>query len=180
MNIFPHHIRALCILACTLIPITTWAADIDQFVGTYIGEADVTIDGEAQARDMSVMIAAEGNGFTVRWTSVTYKIDSDAKSKTYTIEFVPSQRDGIYGSAMKSNMFGKQVPLDPLQGEPFVWARFEDDTLSVFSLYINEVGEYEMQEYHRTLVDAGLDLVFRRVSNGVSDTEITAFLEREE
>jgi hypothetical protein len=32
---------------------------------------------------------------------------------------------------------------DPLQGEPFVWARFEGDTLSGF-FFINVVGEYEI------------------------------------
>ena len=101
------------------------------------------------------------------------------KERTYQIEFVPSQRDSIYGSAMKTNIFGKQVPLDPLKGEPFVWARFEGDTFSVFSLFINEVGEYEMQEYHRTLADGGLNLLFRRVSNGVPQKEITAFLARQ-
>jgi hypothetical protein len=80
---------------------------------------------------------------------------------------------------MKSNLFGKAVPLDPLAGEPFVWARFEGDTFTVYSLFINEVGDYEMQEFHRTLVDEGLELVFRRVQNGVPEREINTLLKRQ-
>ena len=47
-----------------------------------------------------------------------------------------------------------------------------------FSLFINEAGEYEMQEYHRTLADGGLDLVFRRVKQGAVEREIKAFLSK--
>ena len=170
---------AICMAFALLLPSFLWASEIERFEGQYAGRSTVVLDGESQGRDLETTIKQSRDGFEVSWTSVTYKTDSAPKSKTYTIEFVPSQRDSIYGSAMKTNMFGKQVPLDPLQGEPFVWARFEADTFSVFSLFINEVGEYEMQEFHRTLTDDGLDLLFRRVSNGVPQKEITAFLARQ-
>ena len=131
-----------------------------------------------QRRDVSTTIAPTKDGFSVSWTSISYKDDGRSKSKSYTIEFTPTQRDHIYGSAMKTNVFGKPVPLDPLKGEPFVWARFEGDTFSLFSLLINEQGEYDMQEYHRTLVEGGLDLVFRSVSDAATSKEIKTFLAR--
>jgi hypothetical protein len=162
-----------------LLPAIVFAADVDRFIGTYEGQAETVLDGETKGRDLRASVESSGKGFNLSWTSVSYKVGGDVKERTYEIEFVPSQRDSIYGSAMKTNMFGKQVPLDPLKGEPFVWARFESNTFSVFSLFINEVGEYELQEYHRTLVDGGLDLLFRRVSNGVPQKEITAFLARQ-
>ena len=171
-------LRHLSLVLLLLFPKIVFAASIDQFVGAYKGEAEFVFEGETQHRDMSAEIEATKNGFVLSWTSVSYKNDGRTKSKTYTIEFIPSARDNIYKSAMKKNLFGNDEPLDPLRGEPFVWARLEGETLSVFSLFINAVGEYEVQEFHRTLVEAGLDLMFRRVHNGVAEKEIRTFLVR--
>ena len=165
-------------LVLLLLPLAALAAEIDRFVGTYEGQAEVDMQSGTEQRDMSVTIAPMKDGFTVQWTSVIRRSDGRTKEGTYEIEFVASPRENIYGSAMKTNVFGKTVPLDPLNGEPYVWARLESDTLSVYSLFINEVGEYEMQEYHRTLADDGLDLVFRRVHQGDAEKEIRTFLKR--
>lgn len=155
------------------------AADIGRFAGSYRGSADIVLDGETVTRDMSVTIMPTEEGFILEWTSGTRRLDGRTKEKTYQIEFVPSAREDIYQSAMKKNLFGKLTPLDPLQGEPFVWARFAGDTFSVFSLFITETGDYEMQEYHRTLVEGGMELVFRRVHNGAPEREISTFLRKE-
>ena len=173
-------LRYLCAVLLLAFPVATLAAQIDRFEGEYVGEAEFTFEGKVQRRDMSTQIEAIKGGFILSWSSVSYKDDGRTKEKTYTIEFTPSVRDNIYKSAMKKNLFGKATPLDPLQGEPFVWARFEGDTLSVFSLFIDEIGEYEVQEFHRTLVDTGLDLVFKRVRNGVPLKEIRTLLKRVE
>jgi hypothetical protein len=170
----------LLMLLALLLPGMAGAVDISRFVGVYAGTAEFVVDGTPQQRDMSTTIEATRDGFELNWTSVTYKSDGRTKEKTYAIEFVPSERDNIYQSAMKSNLFGKAVPLDPLKGEPFVWARFEGDMLSVFSLFINEAGNYEVQEFHRTLVPEGLHLRFLRVHNGVTEREIETLLERQD
>lgn len=169
------HLTLLLVLLC---PGVALAANIEEFEGIYLGEAEFVFDGVAQRRDMSTTIEMTKKGFIVSWTSVSYKDDGEKKVKTYTIRFVPSSRDNIYESAMTKNVFGKDTPLDPLKGEPFVWARLDGDTLSVFSLFINELGEYEMQEFHRTLVDAGLELVFLRVHNRAVEKEIRTILVR--
>lgn len=179
MSIVHHKFRVLLVILFALLPVLAQAADIDRFIGRYIGEAGFAIEGETKPRDLSTTIESTKEGFTVEWTSRSYRSSGKTKENTYKIEFVPSQRPHIFGSAMKTNIFGKQVPLDPLRGEPFVWSRFEADTFTVYSLIINEVGEYELQEYHRTLADGGLDLLFRRVRNGEPQREITAFLKRQ-
>jgi len=46
-------------------------------------------------------------------------------------------------------------------------------------LFINEAGDYEMLEYHRTLIDGGLNLEFRRLRNGAEIRVIETFLERQ-
>lgn len=160
-------------------PLLSMAAEIGQFEGTFTGKAEFVIDGEVQKRDLSTTIEAEDDGFVLSWTSVTYRSDGRTKTSSYTIAFIPSARENIYQSAVKKNLFGKATPLDPLQGEPYVWARFEEDTFSVFSLFINETGEYEIQEFHRTLAEGGLDLLFRGYRNGELDREIKALLERQ-
>ena len=167
---------ALCFV---FLPSLLFGMDAARFVGTYVGETEFTENGKTIKRDLSTTIEETKQGFEVSWTSVTYKNDGSSKSKTYTIDFVPSARDNIFSSAMKTNLFGKAVPLDPLQGDPFVWAKFEGNTLTVYSLFIDEVGDYEMQEFHRTLVDEGLDLLFRRLSNGSLEREIKALLVRQ-
>jgi len=174
-----RHIVPVLLALLTFGALPASAESIDPFLGSYEGKAVFEDDGESERRDMSAVIAETNDGFSINWTSVTYKSDGRTKEKTYTIEFQPSQRDNIYASAMKVNVFGKQVPLDPLRGEPFVWARIVGDTLSLFSLFIDEAGDYEMQEYHRTLAEGGLQLVFRRLSNGAEVRTIETFLKRQ-
>ncbi|MGB3244711.1 MAG: hypothetical protein WBB25_09260 [Sulfitobacter sp.] len=170
----------VAVLLSVFVPTLTLASSIDRFYGTYVGEGDLIAEGESERRNLSTTIAPTKNGFSVTWTSVVYRSDGRHTVKSYTIEFLPSDRENIFGSAMKTNVFGKQIPLDPLQGEPFVWSRLDGDTLSVFSLFIDDVGQYDMQEYHRTLAEGGLDLRFVRLSKGQLQKEIRAFLKREE
>lgn len=179
MYILFRQFRILCIALLLALPATGSAESFVRFEGTYKGEAEFTFEGQVEKRDMSTTIEATETGFELSWTSVSYKSDGRITQKTYTILFEPTDRESIYTSAMKKNVFGKEVPLDPLKGEPYVWARLEGDTLSVFSLFISEVGDYEIQEFHRTLVDGGLDLMFRRVHDGGASKEIRTLLKRQ-
>ncbi len=179
MRILFHGLRKFCVLLLLLCPAFAMAGEFDRFAGTYKGEAEFVFEGEVQRRDMSTTIKPTKDGFLLSWTSVSYKSDGRTKEKTYTIEFTQSDRNNLYKSAMKRDVFGKRTPLDPLKGEPFVWARLEGDTLSVYSLLIDETGEYEIQEYHRTLVDGGLELLFMRVANRSTTKEIRTLLVRQ-
>lgn len=154
-------------------------ADIAPFVGSYSGSAKMeSADGSSQMRDMSVTIDETKDGFEVEWTSVSYRDDGRTKSKTYKIEFIPSGRGDVFAAAMQRNVFGHAVQLDPMKGEPYVWARLEGPTLSVFSLYVREDGGYFIQQYDRTLAEGGLELYFRRFANGDKEREVRTFLTR--
>ena len=154
-------------------------AQVERFVGSYEGSANVmAADGTTIPRDMSVDIASTKNGFTVSWTSVTYRKNGTSKEKSYTIDFEPSDRSGIFAAAMKRNVFGHNVQMDPMRGEPYVWARIEGDTLSVFSIFVTEVGGYDIQQYDRTLADGGLKLDFRSLTDGAVKREVSTFLTR--
>ncbi|MCF6234446.1 MAG: hypothetical protein L3J36_15285 [Rhodobacteraceae bacterium] len=155
------------------------AADISQFVGSFTGSAMVeSSDGTSVLRDMNVKISKVGNGFNVQWTSSTHKPDGRIKSKSTSVKFVPTDRSGIYAAAMKKNVFGHDVQHDPMKGEPFVWGRIVGDTLTVFSLYVDEAGSYEMQQYDRTLAEGGLQLRFSFLQNGGEHRSVSTFLKR--
>ena len=51
-------------------------------------------------------------------------------------------------------------------GEPYTWARIVGTTLKVYSITLNEDGEYELQQYDRTLAEAGMILEFKRIREG--------------
>ena len=155
------------------------AADISDFVGHYVGSAVIDNNGTPQKRDMSVVIEETKKGMELTWTSTSYRADGSTKQKEYTIEFVPSNRDNIYASAMKVNVFGKEVPLNPMDGDPYVWGRIVGETFTVFSMLIDEEGGYDMQVYNRTIADGGLNLDYERNRNGVQAKKVQAFLARQ-
>nr|WP_254442583.1 hypothetical protein [Ruegeria arenilitoris] len=158
---------------------STFAAEIEPFVGDYVGSANVVdSDGTETPRDMSVSISELKDGFNVSWTTTTYKGDGRIKEEEYSVDFKTTERPDVFSAAMKRNVFGHEVPLDPMKGEPFVWGRIEGATLTVFSLFIGPNGGYELQQFDRTLADGGLDLSFSRFRNGEKSRSVETFLEK--
>jgi hypothetical protein len=154
------------------------AEPIQSFYGVYEGESISTSDTELSKRDLAIEIVPRGNGFNLTWTTITYAEDNTATRKTYSIDFVPTQKNGIYASAMRTDMFGQRVPLNPLEGDIFVWATLRGKTLTVYALMITPEGGYEMQTYHRTLTAHGIHLEFSRVRDGIPLRSITGTLTR--
>lgn len=153
-------------------------AEIDPFIGNYTGSANVESGGETGLRDMNVDIAATKDGYEVTWTTIAHKADGQIKEKQYNIQFLATPRDGIFTSAMRSDVFGNQIPLNPMEGVPYVWSRITGTTFTVYALHIAEDGGYEMQEYNRTLRSGGLDLDYHRIRNGEKLKSIKAFLKK--
>jgi len=159
--------------------VQTAQADISRFVGEYSGTATMTsVDGSSETRDMSVAITETKDGFHVAWQSVSHKAGGRKKTKSYEVDFMPSDRPGIYAAAMQRNGFGHAVQLDPMKGEPYVWGRITGDTLTVFSLFLDETGGYELQQFDRTLAEGGLELEYSVVRNGTPQRSIRSFLQR--
>jgi hypothetical protein len=154
------------------------AEPIHSFYGAYEGESISVSDENLGKRDLAIAIVPRGKGFNLTWTTITYADGSSPVRKTYSIDFVPTGRANIYASAMRTDMFGNRVPLNPLEGDPFVWATLRGKTLSVYALMITSAGGYEMQTYHRTLTDQRLSLEFSRVRDGTPLRFITGMLVR--
>jgi hypothetical protein len=169
-------LAALAVLALAVM-VTQARADAEAFVGKYTGSAEVlALDGTRIPRDMSVEISLTKEGFQVQWTSVTYRDDGRTKEKSYSINFIPSDREAVFAAAQTRNMFGQDVQLDPMKGEPYVWARIIDSTLTVYSLFVGEHGGYSLQQYDRTLAEGGLQLRFQTIRDGEIQRAVETFL----
>ena len=156
------------------------AADegVAQFFGNYVGRTITAPDGSLSPRDLSIEIKPHGdNGFLLAWTTVI-RDASGTRHRAYSIAFTPSTRTGIFASAMRRDAFGHSEPLDPLKGEPYVWADIEGPTLRVHALLITDDGGYEMQVYRRTLTADGMTLEFSRNRNGKELKTIYGNLQR--
>lgn len=151
---------------------------IDAFFGRYEGVAiSGPLDG-LTTRDLGVVVAPDDEGFRVEWTTTTRRPDGTRKRKAYAISFQPTRRDSVFASAMRRNKFGARVPLDPMRGDPYVWARIVGDTLTVYAMLIVDDGSYEIQVYDRTLTETGLRLEFRRMSGGDTKRAVSGDLTR--
>ena len=159
------------------LPARSAGSPIEPFLGHYRGKTIVGDDGETTARDLGVSIEPEGESFKILWSTATRR-GSEIKHKSYAISFVPTKRPDIYRSAMRTDMFGNRVPMDPLSGDPFVWSRINGKTLTVYALLIDDDGSYDLQIYDRTLVENGLDLKFTRLREGEPPKVVSGFLER--
>jgi hypothetical protein len=178
-----HRYVVLCVLVIVgSVCAAAEDAAIEPFLGRYEGRAIVGDgDGETSSRDLDVIIERAGDQpgqFRITWSTITRHAEDKPKRKSYSILFKPTHRPGIFASAMRMNMFGNPVPLDPLKGDPYVWCRIAGRTLTVYALNITDDGGYDLQVYDRTLRDGGLDLTFTRHDEGEAPVVVKAVLDR--
>ena len=156
------------------------AADrpLEDFYGEYVGRSVSGNGKDLETRDLNVTIAAVKRGFNVSWATISSRAGGELKRKSYSIEFRRTNRDNIYQSAMRLDVFGNESPNNPMKGDPYVWARISGDTLSVYALIVTDSGSYDMQAYHRTLTPDGMTLRFARTVEGEEKKVIDGELKR--
>ena len=161
--------KTLIVVLAVLVQILTFStresiADtgFEKFYGHYVGSSI----NEVPNRGIDVVIKPHQSGFNVTWTTTEFRAANKIKESTFSINFNASRKAGVYGSAMKKDLFGHETPLNPLNGDPYVWAFIDGETMTVNSLLVSENGGYEIQTYERTLTGNGMSLVFSRVQNG--------------
>jgi hypothetical protein len=151
---------------------------IEPFFGHYEGKGIFDGDDSTTSRDLAVVIQPDGDRFRVDWTTSIRLGDGQIKRKSYSIGFEQSKRPGIFRSTMRSDMFGNQVPLDPMKGDPYVWCRVAGPVFTLYSLQITDDGSYDLQVYERTLEGQALRLRFTRLREDEPPKVVTAILER--
>ena len=175
----PTRVVAFLVFFISVWPAYAAAVDdltINDFLGRFEGQAVSESGGEVATRDIAVELAEFKDGFKLKWATTTKRNDGRMKRKTYEVNFTTSAREGVYASAMRRNLFGKAVPMDPIKGDPYVWATLDGATLTVHALLITEDHGYEMQTYKRTRTADGMRLVFHRVRNGARLRDVTGTL----
>ena len=150
----------LLLVLLSLSPSRAEPTSISAFVGTFAGsgvaETYDDIYAPESVRDLDVVIAAEGSGFSVTWTTVTRSVGGKVKRKSQTLSFMSTGTGSQYQSA---------AHVDPFAGG-LAWAGIENQTLSIFVLNIDPDGGYQLQRYARTLTGLGMDLTFTRKVDG--------------
>ena len=160
-------LRALALITAFFISHTALGTPlIKPFLGHYTGSTVVEESGVELNRDLDVTISETDEGFNVFWKSTTVKADGRIKTKDFDISFTPTDREHVFQAAQRPSLFGGTKPLDPMKGEPYVWARIVGDTLTIFALLILDDGGYELQIYNRSLSDSGLNLEYSRIRDG--------------
>ena len=152
-----------------------------EFYGTYKGNAENVVIGEMKERELTVVIKPwKDKGFTVEWVTVISRDGGATKNADMSIDFYPSERSGMYASAMTTDLFGQATPFNPMgaDADPYVWAGLEGKTLTVSALYVIDGGGFEMQVYKRTINDEGLFLEFERLNNGEKIAQVSAQLQK--
>jgi len=178
-TILPRLVLVALLLGTPASAIAENSAKLQDFFGNYVGQSISLADQGLNERDLAVTIKPyQDQGFTLDWTTITKRTDGTAKHQTYSVAFEPTPRQGIFRAAQRRNMFGHFVPLDPMAGEPYLWAHLGDSELTVQALLINDDGGYEIQTYERRLAPHGLDLTFSRVRDGKVLKTIDAVLRR--
>ena len=163
-------------LAATTVEARPWL--VDNFYGTFEGVSDAVTESEFSPRDLRVTIRSDDDGFIVDWSALMTKADGRVKRTEYSIAFEPTHRENIYQSMMRTDLFGHMVPLDPMRGDPFVWATIDENTLTIYALLITVSGAQDLQIYSRTLTRSGLSLDFTRFYGTSPIRHVTATLRK--
>jgi hypothetical protein len=151
-----------------------------EFVGRSVAGSTAVAGDEAELtpRHLNVSIHPNDDGFSIAWLTIATRASGKTKAKSYLVDFRATARPGLYASAMRRDTTGALVPLDPMSGDPYVWASIAGATLTVHALLVTDEGGYEVQIYRRTLTDDGMDLTFQRFRDGVLMKELAGTLIR--
>ncbi len=173
-------ISVVLFLLKTTIPVHATPDHIKSFFGNYTGSGAEVVGEGLSERDLNLVVKPfKEDGFTLIWTSVLRKKDGRLKKRSHLINFRPVlNRKGIYTAEMRRTPSGLPAPLDPINGDPYVWAGVQDKLLVVHTFYITDDGGYEIHVYTRKLTQDGMSLHWERVRDGKKLKLITAKLQK--
>lgn len=170
-------VLAFAVLSPT--PAQAGSAVFERFFGSYEGTSDTIPDGEKQARELSVKISPYNkDGFAINWKTTQYKTSGRVKKSGLSVNFTPTHRSNIFASAMRTDLFGHQVPLDPMKGDPFVWVTIQGDTLTLYVIRIADSGEQDLQIDKLTRTPQGLHDEFTSFYGSEPVRRLTATLKK--
>ena len=143
----------------------------DAFYGDWRGMELTTREGggdvEVIPDDLNFRIQPDGNGFLMQWTGLTFDGDQGRLTRQHIeARFEPSDRPGVFTfkpeqSSLLLGLFGDPATHNPLEGEPLLWARYDDGTLSVYGIAIDDDGGFDLYQHVRSVT--GNNMTVRQV-----------------
>lgn len=166
-------------------PVTGWANSdpIEPFIGVYSGIAVTDPSGILTPRDIGVEIRPEHGDFIVDWHSVITD-GSSVRRRNHEVHFQRNLRHGgergkhVYHEALRPSVSGTPRPSDPMQGEPYFWARIVDNTLTIYRMLITDDGSQDFQIYRFTLDGDQMHLDFKHMRDDRQLQAVTGVLEK--
>lgn len=157
--------RSAWTIACAFLlaasnPAHAAGEDIGHFAGTYIGEYVSEPAASVRPDDLHLRVRIHRKGFMLDWQSLAKPEESPKHH--YNVSFVPTSRTNVYIAAMRCDMFGNLRPLDPMQGEPFMWAAVEGNRISLYVMEIDARGAHDLRIYRYRLEGERMTLTFER------------------
>ena len=114
--------------------------------GSGVSESEVSINFRMTARDLDVVMAPTGDGFSVAWTTVQRQKgdpnNPNVVRKGSEIVFQPSGRAGVWHEVQSASARA---------GDRYAWSRIEDNTLITQIIEVDNEGHSDHHVYRRTL-----------------------------
>ncbi|MFQ5756369.1 MAG: hypothetical protein ACE5H7_09790 [Acidiferrobacterales bacterium] len=160
------------------LPVHAGSTSFERFFGRYNGMSTSVPEGEISKRELSITIKPYENGFSINAETRMHKPGGRVKRVQTSISFRPTRRKNIYSSAMRRDLFGHAVPLDPLKGDPFIWATVSGNRFTVYAVQITDDGAQDLQIDKRTLTPQGMELEFTRFLDAGPIRRVTGTLKK--
>ena len=173
-------VLAVFFIANTVLPANADQKNLQDFFGNYVGRNAQIVGEGISDRDLNLVVRRYKNdGFTLIWTSVLHKKGGKVKRIRHLVNFQPVRdRPGIFLAELSKSRSGDRLSLDPITGDPYIWAGVQDKTLIVHTFYITDQAGYEIHVYKRTLTKDGMNLRWERTRDGENLKLITAKLKK--
>lgn len=176
------------VAGCSLVLCVSSARAADEPLAPFYGAwQGVGIDVHAAeleptADDLDVAIQPDGDGFRARWTTFQHGPLDRTERQTFEARFGPTERPGVFAfDQQQPSLFGRLFAApatgNPLEGETLLWARLQDDTLTLYSLALTEEGGFDLNRHAWTLRDDGLSVTYTRRTEKGQVTRIAGRLE---
>lgn len=156
------------------LPTAAHATGLGDFAGHWRGESIDSSDGlKVSKEDLSLKFSPIDGGFELEWKAPGGDVEKAG--------FVESEdKPGIFSARASSGgllgFFSSSEEVNPLDGDPLVWARLAGDVLIVYKLVIDEQGAFTLDRYENTLQSDTLRLRFSRRSHGKPEQSLDAHL----
>ena len=132
------------------------ATPYERFFGHYQGTSTSVPEGESQKRSISVSIGAGPR--RVSWLSGTqrYRRKADVAHRKSHRSHSSLLNAGTSTSQPRAgDVFGHAATMNPLKGDPFIWAVTTADTLTIYILQVTKSGEQDLRIYKRVAHSSG-------------------------